>query len=116
MRSWNEALERREAIRMRRRLPCAVWVHNHRYEGTLEEVSAHAVVVRMKAFPPDAGEARLTFSTPNGMDFALRATPVRGHVVAHTLRSLLPPSLVLQVREPSDAWLRWVDAPATCAP
>jgi hypothetical protein len=116
MRPWNEALERREAIRMRRRLPCAVWVHNHRYEGLLEEVSAHAVVVRMKAFPPDSCEAQLTFSTPNGMDFALRATPVRGHGVAHTLRGLLPPSLVLQVREPTDAWLRWVDAPAVGAP
>jgi len=116
MRAWNAALERREAIRMRRRLPCAVWVHDRPYEGLLEEVSAHAVVVRMKAFPPDSSEARLTFSTPNGTDFALRATPVRGHGVRHTLRDLLPPSLVLQVHEPTDAWLRWVDAPATGAP
>jgi hypothetical protein len=111
MQRWNAALERREAIRMRRRLPCAVWVSNDRYEGVLEEVSAHAVVVRVKAFPPDSHEARLTFSTPNGVNFALRATPVRGHVVAHTLRGLLPPSVVLQVREPTDAYLRWVDAP-----
>ena len=111
MKRWNEALERREAMRMHRRLPCAVWVSNHRYEGVLEEVSPHAVVVRMKVVPSDLHEAKLTFSTPTGVKIVLLATPVRGHSVPHTLRDLLPPSVVLQVPEPTDAYLRWVDAP-----
>ncbi len=116
MRRWNAELERRETVRMPKRLPCAVWVSNDRYEGVLEQVSAHAVVVRMAAFPSGSHEAKLMFSTPNGVNFALRATPVRGHVVAHTLRDLLPPSVVLQVREPTDAYLRWVDAPPAGSP
>ena len=116
MRRWNEALERREAIRMARRLPCAVSVGNDRYEGVLEQVSAHAVVVRMAAFPPGSHEAKLTFSTPGGVSFALSATPVRGHVVPHTLRGLLTPFVVLQLQEPTDAYLRWVDAPPAGRP
>lgn len=111
MRRWNAELERREAVRRRTRLPCTVWIGSDRYEGVLEQVSADAVVVRMKRIPPASHEAKLTFSTPNGVNFALRATPVRGHVVPHTLRGLLPPSVVLHVREPTDGYLRWVDAP-----
>jgi len=37
---------------------------------------------------------------------------VRERVVANTLRGLLPPSVVLRVLEPTEAYLRWVDAPA----
>jgi hypothetical protein len=33
-------------------------------------------------------------------------------VVSHTLRGLLAPAVVFQVREPTDAYLRWVNAPA----
>ena len=112
MRRWNAELERREAMRMPRRLACAVWVGSDRYAGALEQVSAHAVVVRMKKVPPGSHEAKLTFSTPGGVDFALRAMPVRERVVANTLRGLLPPSVVLRVLEPTEAYLRWVDAPA----
>ena len=112
MRRWDAELERREAVRKPTRLPCVVWVGSHRYEGVLEQASAHAVTVRMEEVPPGSREAKLTFSTPSGVNFALRAVPVRGHIVAHTLRGLLPPSVVLHVREPTDAYLRWVDAPA----
>ena len=112
MRRWEAELERREAVRKPTRLPCVVWVGRHRYEGVLEQASAHSVTVRMEEVPAGSHEAKLTFSTPNGVNFALRAMPVRGHVVPHTLRGLLPPSVVLQVREPTDAYLRWVDAPA----
>jgi hypothetical protein len=94
------------------RLPCVVCVGGARYEGLLEQASAHAVVVRMEVVPPGSHEAKLTFAAPNGVSFALRAMPVRRHVVAHTLRGLLPPAVVLRVREPSDAYLRWVDSPA----
>ena len=62
--------------------------------------------------PPASREAKLTFSTPDGVNFALRTMPERGRVVAHTLRGLIPPSVVLHVLEPTDAYLRWVDAPA----
>ncbi len=115
MRRWNAELERREVLRVPRRLPCVVWVGSHRYEGVLEQASAHAVVVRMEEVPPGSHEAKLTFSTPSGASFALRALPVRRHVVAHTLRGLLPALVVLRVRKPTDAYLRWVDAPATGA-
>lgn len=111
MRRWSAELERREAIRRPRRLPCAVWVGRDRHEGVLEEVSAHAVVVRMEEVPPGLREALLTFATPSGVSFALRAMPVRGRVVSHTLRGLLPPSVVFHVREPTRAYLRWVEEP-----
>ena len=112
MRRWNPELERRAAVRKPTRLACALRIGSERYEGMLEQVSAHAVVVRMKEQPHGSHEAKLTFSTPNGVSLALRATPVRGHAVPHTLRGLLPPSVVLHLREPTDAYLRWVDAPA----
>ena len=110
MRPWNADLERRNAIRVPKRLPCALWVSNRRYDGVVEQVSPHAVVVRMPAVPPGLREAKLTFSTASGVSFALLAKPVRGHTVAHTLSRLLPPSVVLHVPEPTDAYLRWVDA------
>ena len=116
MRRWNAELERRDAIRVPRRLPCVVWVGSDRYEGVLEQASAHAVVVRMEEVLPGSHEAKLTFSTPNGVNFALRAMPVRRHVVAHTLRGLLPASVVLRVREPTGAYLRWLDAPVVAVP
>jgi hypothetical protein len=76
----------------------------------LEQLSAKAVVVRIKRLPA-VHEGTLTFSTPCGMSFALRALPVRGDVVPRSLRGVLPPSVVLQVHEPTDAYRRWVDAP-----
>lgn len=115
MTRWNAELERREAMRTAKRLRCAIWIGGDRHDGVLEQVSAHAVEVRMKAVPPGAHEAKLTFSTPDGVDFALRAMPVRGRIVPHTLRGLLPPTVVMQVLEPTDAFLRWVDAPAVGA-
>ncbi len=99
-------------MRTSKRLPCTVWVGSDRHEGVLEQVSAHAVVVRMKELPPGSHEAKLTFSTPDGVDFVLRTMPVRGRVVPHTLRSLIPPCVVMHVLERPDAYLRWVDAPA----
>ncbi|HEY8154194.1 MAG TPA: hypothetical protein VII72_08720 [Myxococcota bacterium] len=112
MKRWNADLERREAVRKpTQALPCVVWVGSDRYEGVLEQVSAQAVVVRMEAVLPDSQEARLTFSTRNGASFVLRAVPVRGHLVPHTLRGLLPPSVVLRLRETTAAYLRWVFSP-----
>ena len=116
MRRWNAELERREAIRMPRRLACVVWVGSKRYEGVLEQASAHAVVVRMKEVPTGSHEARLTFSTPNGVNLALRAMPVRRDVVAHTRAACCPASIVLRVREPTDAYLRWLDVPVVGVP
>jgi hypothetical protein len=112
MSRWSAELERREADRRPARLPCVVWVGSHRYPGLLEQVSAHAVAVRMQELPPGTQEAKLTFSTPEGVRFALRAMPVRRHAVAHTLRGLLAPAVVLHLREPTDAYLRWASAPA----
>ena len=112
MRRWSEQLERREAVRRPTRLRCAVWIGSDRHDGVLEQVSADAVVVRMKPIPPASHEATVTFSTSSGVNFALRAVPVKGHVVPRSLRGVLPPSIVLQVREPTDAYLRWVAAPA----
>jgi hypothetical protein len=111
MRRWNDELERREAVRRPTRLPCALAIGTARYDGVLEQVSAGAVVVRIKRAIPPAHEGTLTFATPCGLRFALRALPVRGDVVPRTLRDVLPPSVVLQVREPTDAFRRWVDAP-----
>ena len=116
MRPWNDELERRNAIRVPKRLPCAVWVSNHRYDGVVEQVSPQAVVVRLPVVPPGLNEAKLTFPGPDGVQFALRARPVRGHTVAHTLSRLLPPSLVLHLDAPTDAYLRWVDALPVSAP
>ncbi len=111
MRRWNADLERREAARMPTRLPCAVWVGSVRHAGMLEQASAHSVGVRMEKLLPGSHEAKLTFSTPKGVHFALRAVPVRGHVAAHTLRGVLAPWVVLQVRVPADAYLRWLNTP-----
>jgi hypothetical protein len=111
MRPWNADLERREAVRMPTRLPCAVWVGCDRREGVLEHVSPRCVVVRTEAVVPDSLEVNLSFSAPTGARFTLRAIRVRERAVAHTLRGLLSPSVVLHLREPSDAYLRWVDAP-----
>lgn len=76
MRRWNAELERREAVRKPTRLPRVLWVGSSRYQGVLEQVSAHAVVVRMEGVPPGSHEAKLTFATSNGVSFALRALGV----------------------------------------
>lgn len=111
MRRLNAELERREAVRIPTRLPCAVWVGLDRREGVLEHVSPHSLVVRTEAVVPDSLEVNVSFSAPSGVRFTLRAMRVRERAVAHTLRGLLPPSVVLHLREPSDAYLRWVNAP-----
>jgi hypothetical protein len=115
MQRWNSEFERREAMRMAKRLPCAVWVGSDRYEGVLEQVSARAVLVRTEADVPAAQEAKLTFSTPDGATVVLRTQPAPRRVVAHTLRGLLPRRVVMHVLEPTDAYLRWVHAPAVPA-
>jgi hypothetical protein len=116
MKRWAEELERREAVRMRQRLACAVWVDDDRHEGVLEQVSARAVLVRMDDAPHPAGEVRLTFSTPDGVDIALRTIPAKERVVAHAHRGLIPPCVVMHVLEPTDAFLRWIEEPAADEP
>lgn len=111
MRRWNAELERREAVRIPMRIPCAVWVGLDRREGVLEQVSPHSLVVRTQAVVPDSLELNVSFTAPTGVRFTLRAMRLRERSVAHTLRGLLPPCVVLHLREPGDDYLHWVNAP-----
>jgi len=115
MRRWNAELERREAVRRPTRLPCAVWVGLDRREAVLEQVSPRSLVVRTEAAVPASQEVNVSFSAGAGTRFTLRAMRVRERDVPRSLRGSLPPSFVLHLHEPSDAYLRWVDAPSGSA-
>lgn len=116
MQCWAEELERREAIRTRRRLACEVWVGGDRHAGFLEQVSARSVLVRLDEPPRSAGEARVRFVTPDGAVIALRTIAEKARVAPHAIRVLVPPSVLMHVLEPPDAFLRWIDQTLPSAP
>jgi hypothetical protein len=116
MQCWTEELERREVVRTRQRLDCEVWVGGDRHQGVLEQASARCVLVRLDEPPRSAGEARVRFVTPDGAVIALRALAEKARVTPHAIRSLVPPSVVMHVLEPPDAFLRWIDGSLPSAP
>jgi len=109
MRRLDEAFERREEIRVSRRLPCALLVAGRRYEGVVSEVSAASLLVQTETELPRGTGVVLSLSLPEGAPLVLEAFVRNRRPLARSLTGATAPATVLRVEDPPAVWLRWVD-------
>jgi hypothetical protein len=109
MRRLDEAFERREQIRVSRRLSCALLVSGRRHEGLVREVSADSLLVQTEAELAQGTGVVLSLSLPEGAPLVLEASVRERRPLARSLAAATAPATVLWVEEPPASWLRWVD-------
>jgi len=109
MRRLDEAFERRDQIRVSRRLACALLVSGHRHEGLVSEVSARSLLVHTEAELPRGAGVVLSLGVPGGRPMVLETSVRERRPLARSLGAAMAAATVLQVEDPPDAWLRWVD-------
>ena len=104
MRRLDEAFERRDQIRVSRRLACALLVSGRRHEGLVSEISARSLLVHTEAdLPPGAGVV-LSLGMPGGMPMVLE-TSVRERrplALPHRLQGGLPSTVAAGRRVAED--------------
>lgn len=110
MRRLDEALERREQLRVSQRLGCALLVGGRRYEGVLADLSADAVLVQMDAELPCGTDVVVSLGVPKGEIVVIEATVRERRAVARSLASATAGATLLRVEDPPAAWLRFVEA------
>jgi hypothetical protein len=102
-------LDRREACRVKQRIPCAVMVNGDRHPGVVQNLSARGLFVETHAALPLGAAAVVAFRTTAGEQFVLEASvPNRRHI-PHSLKLLSSGGVGLHLVGPPAAYQRWVE-------
>ena len=108
-------LDRREAGRLRQRIPCAVIANGGRHPGVVQDLSPRGLFVEIHEALSPGSAAVIAFQTTDGAHFVLEAfVPNRRHV-PHSLKRLLAGGVGLRLVEPPVAYQRWVEGASTSA-
>jgi len=109
MQQRDEAIERRDFVRMRWALPCALLVEGRKYEGTVRDLSSGGLFVETHAELPEGAGAVVAFNVPDGTRFVLEASiPRQRAVLPRSLDGATPGGLGMRVIDPPRAFLTWV--------
>ena len=106
----DEAFERREYLRVSRRLPCALLAGGRRYEGLVCNVGPGSLLVHTEAELPCGTGVAVSLNVPEGGLLVLEARVRERRTLPRSLTGAMPEGTVLRVNDPPGAWLRWVDA------
>jgi hypothetical protein len=110
MRRLDEAFERREHLRVSRRLRCALLAGGRRYEGWVSDVAPGSLLVHTEAELPCGSGVAVSLNVPEGELVVLEARVRERRPLARSLAGAMAAGTVLRVNAPPSAWLRWVDA------
>jgi hypothetical protein len=108
MGQWVEALERRERPRLRRELPCILFVEGRRHRGIVRDVSARGLFVETPGEAPPGTDVIVSLRTPEGRRFILETSVPYRRPVSQSLASLCSQGVGLRIHDPSMAYRRWV--------
>jgi hypothetical protein len=110
MRQLDEALERRQHLRVSERLACALLARGRRHEGVVCDVASGSLLVQTPAELPCGTSVVVSLNLPEGGLVLLEASVRARRPRPRSLAAALPDAAVLQVQDPPGAWLRFVDA------
>jgi hypothetical protein len=110
MRRLDEAFERREYLRVSRRLPCALLSGGRRYDGLVADAAPGSLLVHTEAELPFGTGVAVSLNVPGGGLVVLEAKVRERRTLARSLSGAMAAGTVLRVNAPPAAWLRWVDA------
>ena len=110
MRRLDEAFERREQLRVSRRLSCALLAGGRRYEGLVSDVAPGSLLVHTDVELPFGSGVAVSLNVPEGGLMVLEAKVRERRTLARSLTGAMAAGTVLRVNAPPAAWLRWVDA------
>lgn len=108
MKLRSEAIERRDHLRMRWRLPCALLVEGQRHDGIVRELSTGGLFVETEAKLSLGTEAIVAFNTPDGKRFVLEASIPHSRTVPQSLDSVMPGGVGMRVEDPPQTFVTWV--------
>ena len=105
----SKTIERRDHLRMRWRLPCALLVEGQRHDGIVRELSTGGLFVETEAKLSLGTEAIVAFDTPDGKRFVLEASVPHSRTVPQSLCSVMPGGVGMRVDDPPRTFLAWVE-------
>ena len=104
------AMNRRSEERVRRRIGCDLYIGDRRYSGLLLDLSPHGMFVQTAAKPAPGTPVSVHLSAPHLSEpLELWAQVARARLVPPQLRNLAKGGLGLQLEEPPEAYLRFVE-------
>lgn len=106
----DESLERREMDRVGCRLECALLVAGKRHEALVRDLSPAGLRVQTAGELRCGAEVVVSLAAPEGELFVLEASVREKRTVARSLSAVCVDAVVLRLRDPSPAWLRFVEA------
>jgi hypothetical protein len=109
MRRLDEAFERREHLRVSRRLGCALLAGGHRYDGLVADIAPGSLLVHTEAELPSGSGVAVSLNVPDGGLVVLEARVRERRALPRSLSGAMAAGTVLRVNAPPAAWLRWVD-------
>ena len=104
-----EELERRDFPRVRRRLPCSLLIGGRCYSATVRDLSASGFFVETDADLYLGSDVIVTISGPDGARFLLETYVPRNPALLCRHPHLVPSGVGLQVEDPPECYLRWVE-------
>jgi hypothetical protein len=109
VREFDDALERRDSMRVGREVACKVLVDGRCHWGTVRDFSTSGLFVETRAVLPREADAVVSFRTPEGTRFMLEVSITRQPTTPLSLASLASGGVALRVKDAPAAYLAWVD-------
>jgi hypothetical protein len=102
-------LDRREARRVKERIPCSLMVAGGCHPGVVQNLSAEGLFVETHAALPLGSAAVVAFRTTGGEHFVLEACVPNRRSISHSLRLLATGGVGLRLVEPPAAYRNWLE-------
>jgi PilZ domain len=110
MRRLDEAFERREELRVSRRLSCALLAGGVRHEALVTDISVGSLLVHTEAELAFGSGVAVSLNVPDGGLMVLEARVRERRALPRSLSGAMEAGTVLRVNAPPPAWIRWVHA------
>ena len=104
-----EELERRDSPRVRRQLPCSLLIGGRCHFATVRDLSAGGFCVETDANLSLGTGVIVTVSGPDGARFLLETYVPRNPTLLHEHPHMIRNGVGLQVEDPPECYLRWVE-------
>ncbi len=104
-----EELERRDSPRVRRRLSCSLLIGGNCHSATVRDLSANGFFVETDADLRIGSGVIVTVSGPDGERFMLETYVPRDPAFSYQRPYRVQSGVGLQVEDPPECYLRWVD-------
>ena len=104
-----EELERRDSPRVRRRLPCSLLIGGRCHPATVRDLSASGFFVETDADLPLGTGVIVTVRGSDGARFLLETYVPRYPARLRQHPHMVQTGVGLQVEDPPDSYLRWVE-------